>query len=124
LDELVSIFKQFDNDGNAVMTPRNVALESTVLTLGFVSVDDFKEKCKKLYEDKGFTSTDSTISKLAMLLDFNSDGIIDFNEFIEGSRLAREKCKRSPLQRHWRTPRDRGHIYLKSVCHFVDAPTM
>ncbi|KAL5971570.1 Serine/threonine-protein phosphatase with EF-hand pef-1, partial [Taenia solium] len=79
LDELVSIFKQFDNANNAS--------KGVALILGFVSVEDFKEKCKKLYTEKGFPSTDSNISKLAMLLDFNSDGIIDFNEFIEGSRL-------------------------------------
>ncbi|KAL5108498.1 hypothetical protein TcWFU_001552 [Taenia crassiceps] len=47
LDELVSIFKLFDNDDN-----------------GFVSVKEFKEKCKKLYADKGFPSTDSTISRV------------------------------------------------------------
>lgn len=68
-------------------------MKGFALILGFVSVEDFKEKCKKLYADKGVPSTDSTISKLAMLLDFNSDGVIDFNEFIEGSRLVREKCK-------------------------------
>uniref|UniRef100_A0A5K3EGX3 Serine/threonine-protein phosphatase with EF-hands n=1 Tax=Mesocestoides corti TaxID=53468 RepID=A0A5K3EGX3_MESCO len=73
LDELVSIFKQFDNENN-----------------GFVSVENFKEKCKQLYSDKGITSNSSTIAKLAMLLDFNNDGIIDFNEFIEGSRLVQE----------------------------------
>ncbi|VDD79170.1 unnamed protein product [Mesocestoides corti] len=76
LDELVSIFKQFDNENN-----------------GFVSVENFKEKCKQLYSDKGITSNSSTIAKLAMLLDFNNDGIIDFNEFIEGSRLVQENCK-------------------------------
>uniref|UniRef100_A0A915EW91 Serine/threonine-protein phosphatase n=1 Tax=Echinococcus canadensis TaxID=519352 RepID=A0A915EW91_9CEST len=79
LDDLVSIFKQFDNNDN-----------------GFVSVEKFKEKCKKLYTDKGFPSNDSTINKLATLLDFNSDGIIDFNEFIEGSRLVRQKYQQPP----------------------------
>ncbi|KAM3183080.1 hypothetical protein ACTXT7_011064 [Hymenolepis weldensis] len=76
LDELVSIFKQFDVEDN-----------------GFVRVDQFKEKCKKLYADKGVPCEDSTIDKLAILLDFNSDGIIDFNEFIEGSRLVKENCE-------------------------------
>nr|CDS28269.1 serine:threonine protein phosphatase with [Hymenolepis microstoma] len=76
LDELVSIFKQFDVEDN-----------------GFVSVDQFKEKCKKLYADKCVAFEDSTINKLAILLDFNSDGIIDFNEFIEGSRLVKENCE-------------------------------
>lgn len=60
---------------------------------GFVRVDQFKEKCKKLYADKGVPCEDSTINKLAILLDFNNDGIIDFNEFIEGSRLVKENCE-------------------------------
>ena len=58
-----------------------------------MSVEQFKEKCKKLYLAKGASPNDSTINKLAILLDFNSDGIIDFNEFIEGSRLVKENCK-------------------------------
>ncbi|KAM7536140.1 hypothetical protein Aperf_G00000094997 [Anoplocephala perfoliata] len=87
LDELVSIFKQFDVENN-----------------GFVSVEHFKERCKKLYADMGVISEDSTINKLAVLLDFNSDGIIDFNEFIEGSRLVKENCEfiaNFPSKFHW-----------------------
>ncbi len=60
---------------------------------GFVSVENFKEKCKQLYANKGVQSNPTTIAKLAALLDFNGDGIIDFNEFIEGSRLVKESCK-------------------------------
>ena len=72
---------------------RSKTFRTNFLNIGFVSIENFKEKCKKLYLEKGALPNDATINKLAMLLDFNSDGIIDFNEFIEGSRLVKENCK-------------------------------
>ncbi|BHF71961.1 hypothetical protein SprV_0401502300 [Sparganum proliferum] len=58
-----------------------------------VSVNNFCATCEHLHSSQGKTFDAKAIQKVAFLIDFNNDGYIDFNEFVEAARLATSECK-------------------------------
>ncbi|VDK84703.1 unnamed protein product [Dibothriocephalus latus] len=71
LDQMALIFKEFDNEGVAL-----------------VSVKNFCATCEHLHSSQGKSFDAKAIEKIAFLIDFNNDGYIDFNEFVEAARLV------------------------------------
>uniref|UniRef100_A0A096MYK2 Serine/threonine-protein phosphatase n=1 Tax=Papio anubis TaxID=9555 RepID=A0A096MYK2_PAPAN len=59
---------------------------------GFISLDEFRQTWKLLSSHMNIDITDDCICDLARSIDFNKDGHIDINEFLEAFRLVEKSC--------------------------------
>uniref|UniRef100_A0A0D9QXB4 Serine/threonine-protein phosphatase with EF-hands n=1 Tax=Chlorocebus sabaeus TaxID=60711 RepID=A0A0D9QXB4_CHLSB len=59
---------------------------------GFISLDEFRQTWKLLSSQMNIDITDDCICDLARSIDFNKDGHIDINEFLEAFRLVEKSC--------------------------------
>ncbi|EHB15250.1 Serine/threonine-protein phosphatase with EF-hands 2 [Heterocephalus glaber] len=59
---------------------------------GFISLDELRQAWKLFSLHMGITGTDDCICNLAQSIDFNKDGRIDINEFLEAFRLVQQSC--------------------------------
>ncbi|XP_063166813.1 serine/threonine-protein phosphatase with EF-hands 2 [Candoia aspera] len=57
---------------------------------GFISLEEFHQTWKLFSSHMNIAISDENINDLARSIDFNKDGKIDFNEFIEAFRLVRQ----------------------------------
>ncbi|XP_019479036.1 PREDICTED: serine/threonine-protein phosphatase with EF-hands 2 [Hipposideros armiger] len=61
-------------------------------TFGFISLDEFRQTWKLFSSHMKIDITDDCIRDLARSIDFNKDGHIDINEFLEAFRLVEQSC--------------------------------
>ncbi|KAL4843455.1 hypothetical protein H8958_013206 [Nasalis larvatus] len=59
---------------------------------GFISLDEFRQTWKLLSSHMNIDITENCICDLARSIDFNKDGHIDINEFLEAFRLVEKSC--------------------------------
>ncbi|XP_038947796.1 serine/threonine-protein phosphatase with EF-hands 2 isoform X2 [Rattus norvegicus] len=59
---------------------------------GFISLDEFRQTWKLFSSHMNIDITDDGICDLARSIDFNKDGHIDINEFLEAFRLVEQSC--------------------------------
>ncbi|KAM9238090.1 serine/threonine-protein phosphatase with EF-hands 2 [Dugong dugon] len=59
---------------------------------GFISLDEFRQTWKLFSSHMNIDITDDCICDLARSIDFNKDGRIDINEFLEAFRLVEQSC--------------------------------
>uniref|UniRef100_A0A3B3ZCU9 EF-hand domain-containing protein n=1 Tax=Periophthalmus magnuspinnatus TaxID=409849 RepID=A0A3B3ZCU9_9GOBI len=59
-----------------------------LLTAGLISYEEFHQTWKLLSSHLKLEISDNAISDLAQSIDFNKDGSIDINEFMEAFRLV------------------------------------
>ncbi|XP_023600581.1 serine/threonine-protein phosphatase with EF-hands 2 isoform X2 [Myotis lucifugus] len=59
---------------------------------GFISLDEFRQTWKLFSSHMKMDITDDGICDLARSIDFNKDGHIDINEFLEAVRLVEQSC--------------------------------
>ncbi|XP_069904099.1 serine/threonine-protein phosphatase with EF-hands 2 isoform X4 [Oryctolagus cuniculus] len=59
---------------------------------GFISLDEFRQTWKLFSSHMNVDITDDCICDLARSIDFNKDGHIDINEFLEAFRLVERSC--------------------------------
>uniref|UniRef100_A0A8D2CVW4 Serine/threonine-protein phosphatase with EF-hands n=1 Tax=Sciurus vulgaris TaxID=55149 RepID=A0A8D2CVW4_SCIVU len=59
---------------------------------GFISLDEFRQTWKLFSSHMNINITDDCICDLARSIDFNKDGHIDINEFLEAFRLVEQSC--------------------------------
>ncbi|KAM5284213.1 serine/threonine-protein phosphatase with EF-hands 2 isoform 2-T3 [Hipposideros larvatus] len=59
---------------------------------GFISLDEFRQTWKLFSSHMKIDITDDCIRDLARSIDFNKDGHIDINEFLEAFRLVEQSC--------------------------------
>ncbi|XP_029800619.1 serine/threonine-protein phosphatase with EF-hands 2 [Suricata suricatta] len=59
---------------------------------GFISLDEFRQTWKLFGSHMNIDITDDCICDLARSIDFNKDGHIDINEFLEAFRLVEQSC--------------------------------
>ncbi|XP_021504321.1 serine/threonine-protein phosphatase with EF-hands 2 [Meriones unguiculatus] len=59
---------------------------------GFISLDEFRQTWKLFSSHMTIDITDDGICDLARSIDFNKDGRIDINEFLEAFRLVEQSC--------------------------------
>ncbi|XP_077607445.1 serine/threonine-protein phosphatase with EF-hands 2 [Crocuta crocuta] len=59
---------------------------------GFISLDEFRQTWKLFSSHMNVDITDECICDLARSIDFNKDGHIDINEFLEAFRLVEQSC--------------------------------
>ncbi|KAM6161047.1 serine/threonine-protein phosphatase with EF-hands 2 [Erethizon dorsatum] len=59
---------------------------------GFISLDELRQAWKLFSSHMGTVGTDDYICDLARSIDFNKDGHIDINEFLEAFRLVEQSC--------------------------------
>ncbi|XP_057628320.1 serine/threonine-protein phosphatase with EF-hands 2 [Chionomys nivalis] len=59
---------------------------------GFISLDEFRQTWKLFSSHMNIDITDDNICDLARSIDFNKDGRIDINEFLEAFRLVEKSC--------------------------------
>ncbi|GAB1289849.1 Serine/threonine-protein phosphatase with EF-hands 2 [Apodemus speciosus] len=59
---------------------------------GFISLDEFRQTWKLFSSHMSIDITDDGICDLARSIDFNKDGHIDINEFLEAFRLVEQSC--------------------------------
>ncbi|XP_005359668.1 serine/threonine-protein phosphatase with EF-hands 2 [Microtus ochrogaster] len=59
---------------------------------GFISLDEFRQTWKLFSSHMNIDITDDHICDLARSIDFNKDGRIDINEFLEAFRLVEQSC--------------------------------
>ncbi|XP_075399668.1 serine/threonine-protein phosphatase with EF-hands 2 [Tenrec ecaudatus] len=57
---------------------------------GFISLDEFRQTWKLFSSHMNINFTDDCICDLARSIDFNKDGLIDINEFLEAFRLVEQ----------------------------------
>lgn len=62
-------------------------------TLGFITMEDFRQTWKLLSVYLKMEITDDAISDLAVTIDSNHDGSIDIDEFMEAFRLTDKKSR-------------------------------
>ncbi|XP_032694297.1 serine/threonine-protein phosphatase with EF-hands 2 isoform X2 [Lontra canadensis] len=62
---------------------------------GFISLDEFRQTWKLFSSHMNIDITDDCICDLARSIDFNKDGHIDINEFLEAFRLVEQSCPES-----------------------------
>lgn len=70
---------------------RGKALEKATCLLsavGLISPDEFRKTWKIFSSYLGIHSHDEAIDKLAQSIDYNKDGYIDFNEFLEAFHVV------------------------------------
>lgn len=58
------------------------------LLAGLISLEEFRQTWKLLSSHLKMEISDQAISDLAISIDFNKDGSIDINEFMEAFRLV------------------------------------
>lgn len=58
--------------------------------VGLISPDEFRKTWKIFSSYLGIYSHDEAIDKLAQSIDYNKDGYIDFNEFLEAFHVVRK----------------------------------
>lgn len=63
-------------------------LTASVILLGLISFEEFHQTWKLLSSHLKMDITDKAIADLAQSIDFNKDGSIDINEFMEAFRLV------------------------------------
>ncbi|XP_058922875.2 serine/threonine-protein phosphatase with EF-hands 2 isoform X2 [Kogia breviceps] len=61
---------------------------------GFISLDEFRQTWKLFSSHMNIDVTDDCICDLARSIDFNKDGHIDINEFLEAFRLVEQSCSK------------------------------
>lgn len=61
---------------------------ASVIPLGLISFEEFHQTWKLLSSHLKMDITDKAIADLAQSIDFNKDGSIDINEFMEAFRLV------------------------------------
>ncbi|XP_062054905.1 serine/threonine-protein phosphatase with EF-hands 2 [Lepus europaeus] len=61
---------------------------------GFISLDEFRQTWKLFSSHMNVDITDDCICDLARSIDFNKDGHIDINEFLEAFRLVERSCSK------------------------------
>ncbi|KAJ8787756.1 hypothetical protein J1605_022787 [Eschrichtius robustus] len=61
---------------------------------GFISLDEFRQTWKLFSSHMNTDVTDDCICDLARSIDFNKDGHIDINEFLEAFRLVEQSCSK------------------------------
>ncbi|XP_037006079.2 serine/threonine-protein phosphatase with EF-hands 2 isoform X5 [Artibeus jamaicensis] len=59
---------------------------------GFISLDEFRQTWKLFSSHMKTDITDDCVCDLARSIDFNKDGHIDINEFLEAFRLVEQSC--------------------------------
>ncbi|KAM5337518.1 serine/threonine-protein phosphatase with EF-hands 2 isoform 1-T1 [Glossophaga mutica] len=59
---------------------------------GFISLDEFRQTWKLFSSHMKIDITDDCVCDLARSIDFNKDGRIDINEFLEAFRLVEQSC--------------------------------
>uniref|UniRef100_A0A8C5LGY7 Serine/threonine-protein phosphatase with EF-hands n=1 Tax=Jaculus jaculus TaxID=51337 RepID=A0A8C5LGY7_JACJA len=59
---------------------------------GFISLDEFRQTWKLFSSHMNIDISDNCICDLARSIDFNKDGQIDINEFLEAFRLVEQSC--------------------------------
>ncbi|XP_073898087.1 serine/threonine-protein phosphatase with EF-hands 2 [Castor canadensis] len=59
---------------------------------GFISLDEFRQTWNLFSSHMNIDVTDDCICDLARSIDFNKDGHIDINEFLEAFRLVEQSC--------------------------------
>lgn len=57
---------------------------------GYISLEEFHQTWKLFSAHMNIEISEKNINDLARSIDFNRDGNIDFNEFIEAFRLVRQ----------------------------------
>ncbi|XP_013378548.1 PREDICTED: serine/threonine-protein phosphatase with EF-hands 2 [Chinchilla lanigera] len=67
---------------------------------GFISLDELRQAWKLFSSHMGIVGTDECICSLARSIDFNKDGRIDINEFLEAFRLVEQSCSRDTACGH------------------------
>lgn len=67
------------------------------MCLGLISFEEFHQTWKLLSSHLQTNISDKAISELAESIDFNKDGSIDINEFMEAFRLVEQsRAERKP----------------------------
>lgn len=72
---------------------------SCLLLLGLISFEEFRQTWKLLSSHLQTEISDEAIADLAQSIDFNKDGSIDINEFMEAFRLvdlSAHSCEQEP----------------------------
>ncbi|ETE62913.1 Serine/threonine-protein phosphatase with EF-hands 2, partial [Ophiophagus hannah] len=64
------------------------------LCLGLISADEFRQTWKLFNAHVKNDVSDESIDSLARTMDFNKDGSIDFNEFLEAFRIIRQGLRK------------------------------
>lgn len=74
------------------MCPAGERLMHTPFPPGFLSLDELRQAWKLFSSYMGTVSTEDCICDLAQSIDFNKDGRVDINEFLEAFRLVEQSC--------------------------------
>lgn len=56
--------------------------------LGLISLEEFRHTWKLFTSHLGIDVTDESLDKLVLSIDYNKDGYIDFNEFLEAFHVV------------------------------------
>lgn len=65
-----------------------IKVYSSPILLGLISFEEFRQTWKLLSSHLKMEISDKAITDLAQSMDFNKDGSIDINEFMEAFRLV------------------------------------
>uniref|UniRef100_A0A8D0NL94 Serine/threonine-protein phosphatase with EF-hands n=1 Tax=Sus scrofa TaxID=9823 RepID=A0A8D0NL94_PIG len=102
--DLLVEFKKHDKDDTNIQSSlletlyRNRSNLETIFRIidsdhsGFISLDEFRQTWKLFSAHMNTDVTDDCICDLARSIDFNKDGRIDVNEFLEAFRLVEQSC--------------------------------
>ncbi|KAG8137312.1 hypothetical protein E2320_004578, partial [Naja naja] len=100
--DLITAFTQYDPLGTVCLAPDGsveylscfdnleiiLPIKEFLLCLGLISADEFRQTWKLFNAHVKNDVSDESIDSLARTMDFNKDGSIDFNEFLEAFRIV------------------------------------
>ncbi|ETE63381.1 Serine/threonine-protein phosphatase with EF-hands 2, partial [Ophiophagus hannah] len=114
--ELIAAFRGYDKKNTGLISRlqssllesiyRNLSNLETIFTLidtdcsGFICLEEFHQMWKLFSAHMNIDISDENIRDLARSIDFNKDGKIDFNEFLEAFRLIKERLAQMYRQRN------------------------
>lgn len=90
---LEAIFRIIDKDNSGKYSPERKDQSADYLYQGYISLDELAEACNLIKEHMPCNMTEDQLQEICRMMDFNKDGLVDLNEFLETFRMVDPESK-------------------------------